>query len=358
MRRQYVPLRRVVRTTVRIAGPASTWRRLREGLPVVAQCGLAAGVAWWFASALLGHQKPVFAATAAIICLAGGKGERARQALDLLAGVIVGVVVGELIRWWNPGSALLQAVLAVVLGMSAAAALDSRRLAYVQGAASALFVLVLPPLQNPASRVIDAAIGGILGLLGSQIFFTPDPVVMVSDAARRVLDSVETALRSSAEGLEKNDVSLTHKAIDRAREARSDLSALAEQRVIADRIRTRTLRGLRRAARLRHLEQRLDHLDMLVAAVLLLTYAAAQSPHSHKEGKVEGTHDGLSGFLHAAANDTGTLIEVLEERSRGKHPEAQLHASVPQTISDSEAVLAHTATEALAALVASEPQIV
>ncbi|MCZ2404084.1 FUSC family protein, partial [Paenarthrobacter sp. Z7-10] len=208
MKKQRVPLQRVVRTTVTIVGPASTWRRLRTGLPVIAQCGPAAGAAWWLASALLDHQNPVFAATAAIICLAGGKGERGRQAVDLLAGVIAGVVVGELIRWWNPGSTLLQAVLAVVLGMSAAAALDSRRLAYIQGAASALFILVLPPLQNPASRIVDAGIGGVLGLVGSQILFTPDPVMLVSVAARHVLDSLEAALRGSAAGLERMDTVL------------------------------------------------------------------------------------------------------------------------------------------------------
>ncbi|MDJ0314761.1 hypothetical protein [Arthrobacter sp. H35-D1] len=51
-----------------------------------------------------------------MISLAGGNGERARQAVDLVAGVI-----------------------AVVLGLGAAAVLDSRRLASIQGAYSALF---------------------------------------------------------------------------------------------------------------------------------------------------------------------------------------------------------------------------
>ncbi len=354
MRKQRVPLRRAVSTTVKVAGPASTWRRLRTGLPVIAQCGLAAGAAWWLASELLDHPNPVFAATAAIICLAGGKGERGRQAVDLLAGVIAGVVVGELIRWWSPGSALLQAVLAVVLGMSAAAALDSRRLAYIQGAASALFVLVLPPLQNPGSRILAAVIGGVLGLIGSQFLFTPDPVVLVSASARRVLDSLETALRGSAAGLEGKDAVMAGNAVDQARDARSDLSDLAAQRVIAQRIRTRTLRGLRRAARLHYLEDRLDHLDMLVAAVLLLTYAAEEGARPDTKDKPEG----LTGFLVAAANDAGIVNGVLAERSRGNHPTVQLSASVPKTLSDSSAVLAQTVANALAELARSKPHAV
>ncbi|MDJ0314762.1 hypothetical protein [Arthrobacter sp. H35-D1] len=48
---------------------------------------------------------------------------------------------------------------------------------------------------------MDAAIGGVVGLIDSQILFTPDPVALVSVAARRVLDSIEAALRGSAAGL-------------------------------------------------------------------------------------------------------------------------------------------------------------
>ncbi|MCZ2404815.1 hypothetical protein IV498_16945, partial [Paenarthrobacter sp. Z7-10] len=144
---------------------------------------------------------------------------------------------------------------------------------------------------------------------------------------------------------------LAGNAVEQARDARSDLSDLAAQRVIAHRIQTRTFRGLRRAARLRYLEDRLDHLDMLVAAVLLLTYAAAEGARSDTGAKP----DGLAGFLVAAANDVGTLSAVLAERSRGNHPTAQLCANVPKTISGSAAVLAQTVADALAALAASKP---
>ncbi|MGP5726242.1 FUSC family protein [Arthrobacter rhombi] len=351
MTKQRIPLRQAVSTTVKVAGPASTWRRLKSGLPAIAQCGLAAGVAWWLASALWGHPNPVFAATAAIICLAGGKGERGRRAVDLLAGVIAGVVVGELIRWWDPGNTLVQAVLVVVLGMTAAAALDSSRLAYIQGAASALFILVLPPLQNPGSRIVDAVVGGALGLIGSQILFTPDPVALVSVAAQRVLDSVESALRESGRGLEEKDSTAGSNAVDRARTARSELSDLAAQRLFAQQIRTRTIRGLRRAARLRHFEDRLDNLDMLVAAVLLITHTVEEGINDDTIGKF----DGLADFLRAAAGDAGTIKEVLAERSRGNHPTVRLLASVPKTTSGSTAVLAQMVADSLAALAPAEP---
>lgn len=54
------------------------------------------------------------------------------------------------------------AVLAVVLWLGAAAVLGSRRLASIQGAYSAFFVLVLPSLWNSGSPILDAAIDGVV----------------------------------------------------------------------------------------------------------------------------------------------------------------------------------------------------
>lgn len=351
MEKRRVPLRQALTTTARMAGPASTWRRLSDALPVVAQCGIAAGVAWWLASALFGHTFPVFAATAAVICLAGGKGERARQAVDLLAGVVAGVVVGELILLVDPGGPLLQAVAAVVLGMGAAAAIDSRRLAYIQGAASALFVLVLPPLQNPGSRILDAAIGGALGLLGSQIFFTPDPVALVSDAVKQVLSSVRNALTKTADALEHEDEQAALDAVVLAREARSQLAELSEMRVIAHRILRRTIRGRRRAARLRQLDERLDHLDALVAATLLLA-------HRNAERDLQPASDDYPCFLRAAADDADSTATVLINRTRGVYMKEQLNAVVPKSLARGDSVLALSVVQSLGALLpetAAEP---
>ncbi|MBM7847398.1 FUSC family protein [Arthrobacter roseus] len=343
MDKRRIPLRQALTTTARAAGPASTWRRLSDALPVVAQCGIAAGVAWWLASTLLGHTFPVFAATAAIICLAGGKGERARQAVDLLAGVVAGVAVGELILLVDPGGPLLQAVAAVVLGMGAAAAIDSRRLAYIQGAASALFVLVLPPLQSPGSRILDAAIGGVLGLLGSQVFFTPDPVALVSESVQRVLSSVRAALTKTADALEDDDEQTALDAVVLAREARSQLAELSEIRVIAHRIRRRTVRGLRRAALLQKLDERLDHLDALVAATLLISHRIAERDAQPSSGD-------YACFLRAAADDVESTARVFTNRTRGVYMQEQLTAAVPESLPRADSVLAGSVLQSLAAL--------
>lgn len=334
------PLKRSVTATVRYAEPVSVWRRLAGMLPVIAQCGVAALVAWWLAETVLGHRQPVFAATAAVICLAGGKGERARQAVDLLAGVPAGVLVGEVVRHWGPGNALLQAGIAVVLGMAAATVLDPRRLAYIQGASSALFVLVLPPLQDPASRFLDAAIGGGLGLVGSQLLFTPDPVAMVAGSARRVLSSTGAALERGAQALRQSDPAVAAAALELARGARSDLSSLSDQRSFAHQMRTRTARGRYRAARIRALDRQLGDLDLLVAATLLLTLEVGRLCGDHEPVPQE-----LARFLDTAAGAVGAVSDGLGRCGHGARPDAV----VPQALPEPTRVLARMLSAALAA---------
>lgn len=339
------PLKRSVTATVRYAEPVSVWRRLAQMLPVIAQCGVAALVAWWLAGTVLGHRQPVFAASSAVICLAGGKGERARQAVDLLAGVLSGVLVGEAVRRWGPDNVLLQVGIAVVLGMAVATALDPRTLAYIQGASSALFVLVLPPLQDPGSRFLDAAIGGGLGLLGSQLLFTPDPVAMVATAARRVLGSTGAALERAAQALRHSDAAVATAALELARGARSDMGILAEQRSIAHHIQARTARGRYRAARIHALERRMDDLDVLVAATLLLTQELGRLTAA--DGPVQQE---LVAFLRAAARDVDAIADGLGRRARGREARPELSAVVPHAVPESTRALARMLTAALAGL--------
>lgn len=324
------------------------WLRLRQALPVVAQCAGAAGAAWWLASALLGHAQPVFAAIAAIICLAGGQGERARQAVDLVSGVVAGVVVGEAVRFTWAGSGVIQVVVVVVLGMLAAAAINYRRLAYIQGAASALFVLVLPPLQNPGSRIIDALVGGALGLLGSQVLFTPDPVALVAGSLRRVFAGVQEALVASARAVEDGHDDGVDATVRPARDARSDLAELSTQRMIARRILTRTVRGRRRSARLRQLDATLDHVDVLVAATVLLT----QSDAIQRPATDAGTGD-LARFLRDAGHDVGAAAHVLDERSRGHHVAGGFRARVPADLEGDIAAYARAVVRSLDAVAPS-----
>src|SRR5215207_7671648 len=70
--------------------------RLRERAAFIAQCGVAAALAWWVARSVLHHDLPFFAPVTAIICLGMSYGQRLRRAYELMVGVAVGVFIGDL----------------------------------------------------------------------------------------------------------------------------------------------------------------------------------------------------------------------------------------------------------------------
>lgn len=259
-----------LREALAAADPRSVRERLQHSVPVIAQCAVMAGAGWWVAQDVLGHRQPLLAATGAVVCLAAGVGGRARQAVDLLSGVLAGVVVGELIRRFVGGTGTAQVVLAVALAMALAAILDARPLAFIQAGAAAVVVLSIPPDQTAADHLLNAAVGGVLGLLGSQVLFTPDPLKVVARPVRATLRSAADTTRTAARALDQASPDLASAACGRAREMHARLCDLAHARLVAWQVAGRTVRGHRLAARIRQIEDRLDDIDIAAAAILLL----------------------------------------------------------------------------------------
>ena len=78
-----------------MAGAA--FERVKAAFTRVLAATAAAALSYWLARGLLHQPQPIFAAITAIICLAPGIPSHFRQALNLLIGVSVGIVVGELV---------------------------------------------------------------------------------------------------------------------------------------------------------------------------------------------------------------------------------------------------------------------
>ena len=71
--------------------------RRRLTLPVlgrIAQSAVAAGAAWELALQIPGHHQPFFAPIAAVIGLGAERGRRGRQAIQMMIGVALGILVG------------------------------------------------------------------------------------------------------------------------------------------------------------------------------------------------------------------------------------------------------------------------
>ncbi len=56
---------------------------------------IAAALAWYFAHRVLGHAQPFFAPIAAAISLSTSQIQRSRRIAQMVAGVLLGIVIGE-----------------------------------------------------------------------------------------------------------------------------------------------------------------------------------------------------------------------------------------------------------------------
>ncbi len=198
--------------------------RLRDGgrrvalsaLPI-AQCSVAAGLAWFVANDLVGHPRPFFAPIAAVISLGVSLGSRLRRAAELVVGVSLGVLVGDLLIA-SIGSGPWQIALVVALAMVVAVFADGAALLVGQAGSSAVLVATLiPPGQTGGiDRCVDALIGGAVGVLVAAVL-PSDPVGPVRREARALLDELAGVLARTADSLRDRDPEEAAAALRQAR---------------------------------------------------------------------------------------------------------------------------------------------
>jgi len=178
------------------------WRR--TALPIL-QAALAAGLAWFVATALVGHPHPFFAPISAVVCLGVSLGQRPRRVAELVVGVSVGVGVGDVLIS-QIGSGPWQIALVVALAMSAAVLLDGGAVIALQSGSSAVLVAtLLPPSTNGGlDRMVDALIGGVVGLAVTALL-PANPLTIAHRHGKVVLGELSTALRGIASAVAEHD---------------------------------------------------------------------------------------------------------------------------------------------------------
>nr|WP_235916759.1 FUSC family protein [Spelaeibacter cavernicola] len=203
----------------------ASYQRLRvSALPIV-QCALAAGFAWWVASDLLGHPHPFFAPIAAVVSLGVSLGSRLRRSVELVAGVTVGIGVGDLLIS-AIGTGPWQICLVVALAMITAVVLDGGPVIAMQAASSAVLVATLIPPGNSAGyqRMIDALVGGLMGVAVVALVPT-HPVRRARREAADILGVVKDVLRKCADGLIEQDPEPIVAALKTARQTQGQIDA-------------------------------------------------------------------------------------------------------------------------------------
>ena len=202
-------------------------RRLRHRAFFILQCGVGAGAAWWIANDLLHHEQPFFAPVTAMICLGMSYGQRVRRVADVMLGVAIGVLIGDLFIHYF-GSGVWQIILVAVLAMSVATLLGARLLLVTQAGLQAVIVTTLVAQPGQAfSRWLDAVIGGSLALVLTLVA-PAAPVRRPRQRAAAVVHELSVMLRDTVTALREGDADMASRTLARARASEGMLRDLRD----------------------------------------------------------------------------------------------------------------------------------
>jgi uncharacterized membrane protein YgaE (UPF0421/DUF939 family) len=272
--------------------------------PVV-QCTVGTCLAWLVATEGLGHQAPVFAAVAAVVCLGVTQGQRLRRVGELAAGVTIGVAMGDLLisqigrGWWQLG-------VVVAFGMVLAQALGGGQLITAQAGLQGIFLIALPQPDAGLGRWQDALVGGLVALAVAAAL-PGDPAGPVRARAEALIGELADVVRQAADAIRTHDVEAAEAVLTRARGTQDEIdrwsSALRDGEEIS---RISPLRRHRRHE-LANYGRGLVGLDRAArnVRVALRRIAAALEQDEQMPESVADVLDDLAAALGALRHETG-----------------------------------------------------
>jgi FtsH-binding integral membrane protein len=310
---QGVSARSIIRR-LRGAGARSLQRVVADAWPLLQGTG-AATAAWLIAKYVLDHPEPFFAPIAALVALNTSLGERGRNALRLLHGVIIGIAVGEL-TLLSVGGGYGSLAVAILAATVIARAFSGARIAVAQAASSAILVVALADAGAGVSRLTDALIGAGVALVFSQFLFSPEPVRLLRRAETAALAVMADGLSSTAKALEHDDDELAEIAIAELRDLRDDLSELGRVRRASTSVARRSLVWRSRLGPVVQEKENAAHLDLLGSSCLLLARTAASIDSAERATLAPHVRE-LAEALKELAGGLGTRAVRQQVADRG-----------------------------------------
>jgi len=205
-------------------------RRWRDKLWVVAQCSVAAGLAWFVAHDLLDHELPFFAPIAAVLCLGTSYGQRLRRVVEVMLGVAIGVFMADVLVA-GIGSGAWQLGLIVFISMSLALLLDAGIMFVSQAAVQSIVVTVLlPGAEGSFLRWTDAVVGGVVALVAAMVV-PAAPLRRPREQAAAVARKIAELLRAAADVMVDGEVT---PALELLADARATDRLIRELQAAAD----------------------------------------------------------------------------------------------------------------------------
>lgn len=304
---------------VRGVGIARLRRRLDEGLerlrggawPVI-QTALSVGLAWYLASLVLGHERPVIAAIAAVICVGALAGQTLRRAAEWILGVAVGLSVADLIMFVI-GTGPLQTGVMVGIAMAVALVIRSGIMFVTEAGVSAILVANLDPSTYGVSpdRFLEALVGGGAALVVSALV-PSNPKARVEKASRRILEALAVVQRDTADALEERNFQRSEFALEEARRLDERVAAFRETLDDGFQIARYSPPRRRYLGHLGYYAAAVDQLDLAVRNTRVLSRAAVDLAR-----KSEPVPEELPAAITDLARAVETLAEYLE---RPEHP--------------------------------------
>ena len=265
------------RLDVSQAGRRARARVLGAFAPVL-QASLAAVAAWLVAHRLLGHPQPFFAPIAAAISLSTSHVQRSRRIAQMVAGVLMGIAVAELLRpvlGSSAGALGLTVLVTMVIALAIGVGFFGDGMMFPnQAAVSAVLVVTLHKHGTGAERAVDVLVGGAVALVVGVGLFPADPRALLADSEQDLLATLARRLATVSDQLAAGTTPDDDWILAAGHEIHRALAAMARTRQTA-RVNVRVAPrrfGLRPAvdAEIR----RTARLDLLANAVLSLLRAA------------------------------------------------------------------------------------
>ncbi|MEW2444410.1 FUSC family protein [Micromonospora marina] len=222
---------KIAAARIRVRGHEAGRLRLRQfevALVISVQAGLAAALAWMVSHDLLGNPSPVFAPSAAVGTIVAALGQRAHRTVELLLGVGLGIFTTDLLLTVL-GTGLWQTGLVVGLSILATLALFGRTGSAVgQAGGTAVLLATLSPAQQDLEwpRIIDALVGGLVGLLVVALLLPINPMRILDRDAAPIFGCLAAQLREISAALATHDQPRAVRALDTLRGMGSDLDRL------------------------------------------------------------------------------------------------------------------------------------
>ncbi|MFS3128238.1 FUSC family protein [Nocardioides sp. Bht2] len=196
----------------RVTAVTVRWRTL-------VRLAAATSAAYAISTHLLGHEQAFFAPIAAVIVLLAGAGLRQRLLVELIVGVALGVLIGELLIL-AIGRGAWQLGLVVVLTAAIVHFSGLQGLARTQAVNSAVLLATVIPAagaDNPAvTRFLDALVGGLCGV--AMILLLPRNATRdLAVEVRPLLVQLQRVLHGVAEALKQGDPAHADEALELAR---------------------------------------------------------------------------------------------------------------------------------------------